>query len=204
MARAADDHPGLLFGEESWSWRQVVAESARRGALATALRTDGPFHIGVLLENGPEYLFWLGGAALSGATVVGINPTRRGAELARDINHTDCQLIVTDDSMRTLLDGIPLDLAPERILDIEGAPDADALRAATKAVAAGDLDTQPAPDEETLFALLFTSGSTGAPKAVRMTQGRAARAVANVLFGPDDVLYCAIPLYHGNALNANL
>ena len=37
-----------------------------------------------------------------------------------------------------------------------------------------------------------------------MTQGRAARAVANALFTPDDVLYCAMPLYHGNALNANL
>ena len=36
-----------------------------------------------------------------------------------------------------------------------------------------------APGPETLFALLFTSGSTGAPKAVRMTQGRAARAVAD-------------------------
>ena len=37
-----------------------------------------------------------------------------------------------------------------------------------------------------------------------MTQGRAARAVANAMFTRDDVLYCAMPLYHGNALNANL
>ena len=60
------------------------------------------------------------------------------------------------------------------------------------------------PIAETLFALLFTSGSTGAPKAVRMTQGRAARVVENAMFTHDDVLYCAMPLYHGNALNANL
>jgi fatty-acyl-CoA synthase len=52
--------------------------------------------------------------------------------------------------------------------------------------------------------LLFTSGSTGAPKAVRMTQGRAARVVATSMFTSGDVLYCAMPLYHGNALNANL
>ena len=31
-----------------------------------------------------------------GATMVGINPTRRGAELASDIRHTDCQLVVTE------------------------------------------------------------------------------------------------------------
>ncbi len=37
-----------------------------------------------------------------------------------------------------------------------------------------------------------------------MTQGRAAGVVAESWFTPDDVLYCAMPLFHGNALNANL
>ena len=50
--------------------------------------------------------------------------------------------------------------------------------------------------------LIFTSGSTGGPKAVRMTQGRAARAAARVGFSSDDVLYSAMPLFHGNALSA--
>jgi fatty-acyl-CoA synthase len=54
--------------------------------------------------------------------------------------------------------------------------------------------------------LIFTSGSTGAPKAVQMSQGRAARTASQgaVAFGPDDVLYCSMPLFHGNALLANL
>src|SRR4051812_29333257 len=162
LARADDDHPGLLFGDESWSWRQVVAESARRGALATALRTDGPFHIGVLLENGPEYLFWLGGAALSGATVVGINPTRRGAELAGDIDHVDCQLIVTDEAGRQTLAGLETEPATERVLVVDSPAYADQL------AELGGNGTVPseAPGPSTLIVLLFTSGSTGAPKAV--------------------------------------
>src|SRR5437763_16214883 len=116
LARADDDHAGLLFGDDSWSWREVVAESAGRAALANELRRPGPFHVGVLLENGPEYLFWLGGAALSGATVVGINPTRRGAELARDIRHTDCQLIVTDEAGRQTLADLDTGVDDDRIL----------------------------------------------------------------------------------------
>ena len=57
------------------------------------------------------------------------------------------------------------------------------------------------PDD--LFVLIFTSGSTGAPKAVRMTHGRAAgMAVGSTWLGRDDVLYSAMPLFHGNALNA--
>ena len=66
-----------------------------------SLRRPGPFHVGVLLDNVPEYVFWMGGAALVGAVVVGANPTHRGDELARDLSHTECQLLVTDSSYRS-------------------------------------------------------------------------------------------------------
>ncbi len=203
LRRADDDHVGLIFEDQQWSWREVVAEARIRASLLGNLRQPGPFHLGVLLENVPEFVFLLMGAGLAGATVVGINPTRRGAELARDVNHTDCQLIVTDAELRPLLEGIPLDLAPDRILDADGPVYADTIAAAASAMT-DHAAPVVLPDPETLFALLFTSGSTGAPKAVRMTQGRAARAVATAMFTPDDVLYCAMPLYHGNALNANV
>jgi fatty-acyl-CoA synthase len=50
----------------------VVAESRRRAAWWEALRDPAsPPHIGVLLDNTPEYLFWLGAAAISGSVVVG-------------------------------------------------------------------------------------------------------------------------------------
>jgi fatty-acyl-CoA synthase len=204
LSRADDDTDGLLYEDQRWSWTEMVAAARVRAQLLLELRRPGPFHVGVLLENVPEFVFLLMGAGLAGAAVVGINPTRRGAELARDINHTDCQVIVTDDSLLSLLDGIPLDLTSDRILDIGSASYAEALASAAGAVSRGALDSVAVPDPETLFALLFTSGSTGAPKAVRMTQGRAARIVPEPLFSTSDVLYCAMPLYHGNALNANL
>ena len=82
-------------------------------------RRDEPFHVGVLLDNVPEYVFLLGGAALAGAAVVGINPTRRGAELAHDIRHTDCGLVVTEAAHRPLLDGLDLGIDDDRIVTIE-------------------------------------------------------------------------------------
>src|ERR1700760_3344055 len=89
-ARAADEHNALLFEGASWTWAEVAHECAVRAAtLRAAYSGAGPFHVGVLLDNVPEYVFLLGGAALAGATVVGINPTRRGDELAHDIRHTD-------------------------------------------------------------------------------------------------------------------
>jgi len=203
VARAEDDHTGLRFEDESWTWRQVVAESEVRARMLSALRRQGPFHVGVLLENVPEYLFLLGGAALAGATVVGINPTRRGPELARDIGHTACQLIVTDSSQLPLLDGLDTGVRPDRVLLADG-PGYPPRPADAPASAGADAPFElPGPD--TLYLLLFTSGSTGAPKAVRVSQGRMA-SQASVMaggsgFGPGDVMYCAMPMFHGNALN---
>ncbi len=199
LARAQDVNTGLRFEDASWTWRQVVAQCARRAQMLRTLRRDGPFHVGVLLENVPEYLFLLGGAALAGATVVGINPTRRGAELARDVAHADCQLIVTDSSQAAMLDGLDTGVETARVLLSDGPDYPPVLAHLTPA------DDGQAIDPDTLYLLLFTSGSTGAPKAVRVSQGRMA-SQARVMaggsgFGPDDVMYCAMPMFHGNALN---
>ncbi|HTZ09815.1 MAG TPA: AMP-binding protein [Acidimicrobiales bacterium] len=200
LARADDDAPGLRHGSALWSWRAVVAESARRAALAAALRRPGPFHVGVLLDNVPEYLFWLGGAALAGATVVGINPTRRGAELGRDITFTDCQLLVTDGSGAAVLEGLDLGDLHRRTVLVDGPGYAGSLDGAAGTAA------PPAPGPADLFLLLFTSGTTGHPKAVRCSQGRlaaiAGRAAEIYGFSRQDVCYCPMPLFHGNAVMA--
>src|SRR5262249_24951191 len=116
LDRAGDDHPGLRTRERTWTWDEVVRESAARAALARELRDDGPFHIGVLLDNVPEYVFWLGAAALSGATIVGINATRRGPALEEEVRHTDPRLVVTDEAGLRLLDGLDIGVPRDRFL----------------------------------------------------------------------------------------
>src|SRR2546427_12306643 len=95
-ARAGDTNVALRFEDESWTYDEWVRACAARAALFEAMRTPGAPHIGVLLDNVPEFSMWAGAAAMCGATIVGINPTRRGEGLERDITHTACQLIVTE------------------------------------------------------------------------------------------------------------
>ena len=83
--RAGDPNIGLLFEDQSFTYAELVGGCAQRGALFASVRETGPPHIGILLENVPDFTMWLGAAAVAGAVVVGLNPTRRGAELARDI-----------------------------------------------------------------------------------------------------------------------
>ena len=205
-ARAGDSRPGLVFEDRTWSWAEIVDEARRRAGLLTQMHRAGPFHVGVLLENTAEYVFLLFGAALAGATVVGLNSTRRGEELGADIAHCDCEWVLADDQHLSLLPPS----AP--VVNVDSADYRSSVAAATwPGGSDGPADGSDGPADgsvgpESLYLLIFTSGSTGMPKAVCMSQGRAARTAGEAArgFGPDDVLYCTMPLFHGNALWANL
>lgn len=201
LDRLGDKHPGLRTREQDWTWDEVVRESAARGALARSLRRDGPFHIGVLLDNVPDFVFWLGAAALAGATIAGINPTRGAAELEAEIRYVDCQLIVTDAVGLDRLNGLELDLEPDRFLLVDDPSYRELIDRHRVEPAAA-----PEVGEQSLLLLLFTSGTTGASKAAKCSQGRLARTgyAASAKFGHHrgDVDYCCMPLFHGNAIMA--
>src|SRR5450755_4750324 len=162
--RAGDTNVGLQFEDSSWTWAQVVEAAAQRAAFFRAhAPADAPFHVGVLLDNVPEFWFTLCGAALAGATVVGINPTRRGAELARDIAHTDCAFVLTESAHLPLFEAATDVVAPGRLYVVDEPGWAAAL-----ASFAGAALPENGPVPTDTFMLIFTSGTTGAPKAVRM------------------------------------
>jgi fatty-acyl-CoA synthase len=189
------DRPALKFDDRTWSHAEYVADSRRWANLFLAHASqDRPLHVGVLLDNTPEYLFAFGGAALAGAAVVGLNHTRRGEHLARDIEHTHVGLLVTEPRHLPLLE--PIDV-PVPVL-VVGA----GLDEALGAVAPDDPGIEPDPD--TIWGLIFTSGTSDAPKAVICTQRRflvTGNRMGMIMgLGPDDVGYVCMPLFHSNAL----
>ncbi len=202
-ARAQHDHPALLFEEERYSWREHVQHSIERAALLLEMRpaSPAPFHVGVLLDNVPEFSFLLGAAAYAGATLVGVNPTRRGAELARDIQHTDCGLLITEARYRDALAGLELGLREDQILEIESTAWRDAV-----ARHRGASDPEVELDPTAPYLLIFTSGSTGQPKAAICSQARLAVIGGTVSetrgVGADAVSYQAMPMFHSNQLMA--
>ena len=104
--RAEDDNTAVRYGEESWTWREHVAESsAVASALIGVADADRPMHVGTLLGNSPDMLRAMAAAALGGYTLCGINNTRRGEGLLKDLRRAECQILVTDAEHRPLLDG---------------------------------------------------------------------------------------------------
>ena len=205
------DRPALHFGDRTWTHAEYVAECQRFANLLLARTPSGVergTHVGVLLDNTPEYLFALGGAALAGAAVVGLNHTRRDEHLLRDITHTHCDVVISEPRHLPLLEPIAGDL-PELLVSHRHPDDAEPpvslgadLDDALAAVGTGDPGIEPGPD--TLWGLIFTSGTSDAPKAVICTQRRfmvtGNRMGIIMDLGPDDTGYVCMPLFHSSAL----
>lgn len=198
--RAEDPCLALLYEEEQWSWREYVEESSRRAtALIAAHDPSRPFHVGLLLDNTPEMAMALAAAGLGGFVVAGLNTTRRGEGLARDTRHADCQIVLTDREHLPLLQD--LDLGGARVIDVAGAEWHDLVSTADPS-AAPVVEVQP----QDLFMLIFTSGTSGEPKAVRVTHEKVALPGVYLvqMFGltSADRLYLAMPMFHSNAIMA--
>jgi fatty-acyl-CoA synthase len=187
------------------SWRDHIRAGADLASALTARMDPArPPHVGVLLGNTPFFSSVLVAAALRGLVPVGLNPTRRGAALARDIERADCQVVLADERSReeqtTVLsdDDIPPGAGYIDVTSPEWAAELAAHGGSAVEFAAAD------PDD--LFMLIFTSGTSGEPKAVRVTNEKVAfpgRMLATRFgLGPADTFYLSMPLFHSNAVMA--
>ncbi len=197
--RAEDDNPAVRCGDSTWTWREHVAESsAVAAALIGAADAERPMHVGTLLGNGPDMLRSMAAAGLGGYTLCGINNTRRGEGLLKDIRRSECQILVTDAEHLPLLDG--LDLGDVRVLDTS------TQEWAALVASAPDLTPYREVEAMDTFMMIFTSGTSGDPKAVQVNHLMVLFSGLNLQgrfeLGADDVCYVAMPLFHSNAVVA--
>jgi fatty-acyl-CoA synthase len=157
-----------------------------------------PLHVGALLSNSPAMLRAMAAAALGGYVLCGINTTRRGAALLADIRRSDCQLLLVDTEHQALLDGLALNGI--QVLNVDGTRYAEAVATLPPLVAHREV---AGPD--TLM-MIFTSGTSGDPKAVRFAHGMAIMCGASLVYQYDvtanDVCYLSMPLFHSNGVAA--
>ncbi len=197
-SRLADDTVAVLHGDRTWTWREHLSEASTEASVLTALLDAArPAHVGALLGNSPAMLRSMAGAALGGYVLCGINTTRRGGGLAADIRRADCQVVLVDTEHLALLDG--LDLGGVPVLDVDSDAYRDAVTAEGPLVAHEVSGLDP-------VTMIFTSGTSGDPKAVRFAHAMAVLCGASLVdrfeITGDDVCYLAMPLFHSNGVAA--
>ena len=198
-SRMHDDSVAVAHDDQTWTWREHLAEaSAEASALIGLADTVRPLHVGALLGNSPAMLRSMAAAALGGYVLCGINTTWRGTGLSADIRRSDCQLLLVDSDHLPLLDG--LDLRGITVLDVTSQRYLDAVSAAAPLVPHREVGPS-----DTLM-MIFTSGTSGDPKAVRFAHVMAILCGASLIGQYDitgaDVCYLSMPLFHSNGVAA--
>ena len=197
--RADRDSIAVRHGDEVVTWREhVAAASAQAAVVIGASDPSKPLHVGVLMGNTADMLTALAAAGLGGYVLCGINTTRRGEALARDIARVDCQMVLTDPAHRELLDG--LDLRGVTVIDVSTDDWAARIAAAPALVPHREVGA------DDTFMMIFTSGTSGEPKAVEVPHAMVLFAGSALVerygLGASDVCYLAMPLFHSNAVYA--
>jgi fatty-acyl-CoA synthase len=215
QARLHPGRPFILFEGLTLSYADV---NARANRVAHAMQAEGLATgqvAALLMENRPEFIVtWLGLAKL-GVTVALINTQLRGAVLRHALDTTGARVLVAGSELLPALANLDADPAAARSCFVYADPHASTAAASRRPGTLADLDPLLAampvtnPDGgvrerlrggDDLFHI-FTSGTTGLPKAARLSHmrylgvGDGMSAIAG--YGPDDVIACVLPLYHG-------
>ncbi|MEU4807774.1 long-chain-acyl-CoA synthetase [Nocardia fluminea] len=201
VAHRRPDRVFLRFEGRSYTYRAANGEVNRYAAVLSARGVSRGEVVGVLMTNRPETLFTVLAVLKLGATVGLLNYNQRDQVLAHSIGLLGSVLNVVGEECAEALESLPEPAAnvlpaEELAESARTAPDSDP--AMCERVRAG----------ERAF-LIFTSGTTGLPKASVMTHQRWTKSMSGlgglgVRLRADDALYCCLPLYHNNALTVAL
>jgi acyl-CoA synthetase (AMP-forming)/AMP-acid ligase II len=191
LARAADrfgDRAAVLAGEAQWSFRQLDEASNAVAAHLGRTGVGAGDRVAVMMANRVEFISTVYALSKLGAAAVLISPAWKSAEVAHALALTGPVHAVADGEAAPLLTGL---LGPEGVTDLDD-PAFDLPEARGTA--------GPPPTDAVEAVLVFSSGTTGLPKAVRHTQHSIGCATAHWVsalgLGPDDRFQVATPPSH--------
>lgn len=191
------DRVFVKFGEQQLTYREANA-IANRYAAVLAARGVGPGDVvGIMLRNSPNTVLAMLAVVKCGAVAGMLNYHQWGEVLAHSLGLLDAKLLLSESD---LVSAISESGGPAgEVLTVD-----DLERFAATAPAHNPASAAAVRAKDTAF-YIFTSGTTGFPKASVMTHHRWLRALA--VFGgmglrlkSSDTLYSCLPLYHNNAL----
>ena len=213
QASARPQHTALLFEDMTMSYQTLATQVRSLAAAFYALGVRRGDHLGVVLPNSPMFVVSMLVAAELGVALVPINPTLHPeamvkAFLATDVKHVLADGLHFEDWAEQGMDWDWLSGMLFCVDDVAAA----AMQQGDKTLQLFDTLLQTAPlalsadcrgQADDAYILTMTSGSTGDPKPIVLTQRtkiNRARA-AQALYGIDatDITLAATPLYHSLA-----
>nr|WSW66282.1 long-chain fatty acid--CoA ligase [Streptomyces sp. NBC_00995] len=205
--RSHADRTAVRQGENSLTYAELDDMTARFAALLRAKGMREGDRVAVALPNVVQFPVVYYGILRAGGTVVPMNPLLRTGEMAFVLHDCGARILVTSPSCADEAVPAASQTATECLVADPAAFTALLRSAEPMAGAAAGLR------DDTTAVILYTSGTTGAPKGAELTHHNLvsnALTVARTLLrlGSDDVLFGGLPLFHAFgqtcALNASI
>jgi fatty-acyl-CoA synthase len=205
LAAAHGSRAALISDRETFSYAVWDARANRYARWAQAQGYKKGDVVCLLMPNRPEYLsIWLG-LARAGLTTALINTNLAGPGLAHSVNIVGARAIIVEESLTNPLNGaVSLLTGAPTIFHHGGSAAAPRIDEIVETFSNAPLDAaERVPlDIQDGALFVYTSGTTGLPKAARITHSRLQRIMygfsAAINARPGDRLYQCLPMYHSN------
>lgn len=213
-AATTPNQTAVIFGGQRWTYNEFNTTANRWAGVLRRVGIKKGDTVAVLLENRIELLAAVTAIVKLGGIVGMLNYNQRGSVLDHSVKLVKAKALIIgqecSEAYQSLAASLREELLPCSYWLPEAATDTlpDGLTDLIHA-AEGELETNPPETANVQYSdacfYVFTSGTTGMPKAAVMSHGRWARALAGIGLASlgmrsDDVFYCALPFYHNNAL----
>jgi fatty-acyl-CoA synthase len=199
----------LHFGERRWTYEELDDAASR---VAARLLDQGLQHgerVAALGTNSDAYLLLYLGCARAGLVHVPVNYNLVGAELSYIITQSGSAALFADPALMPAVEAITEDLGDVRRLGTirDGIDDEIDVLAWALTGEVPNLDHVQVKDDD-LAQLLYTSGTTAAPKGAMMTHRAFVHEYVSCVVALDmdaaDVPLHPLPLYHSAQMHAFL
>lgn len=189
-------------GRQSYTYRQAREEGIKiaRGLLAAGVRPGD--HVAVQMENSPEQIFTALAAAAVRAVKIPVNTGLSAVELKFILEQSEADYLITDCELK---DNVPYDhLKGVIFLSGSGGKPEAAVTGWEEFLAAGQKevleDTSKELHGDEASDIIYTSGSTKAPKGVVLTHDMLMRSAfascRNRGFELGRRIYVPLPMFH--------
>jgi len=202
------DKTFLLFEDQDISFDTLNRNTNRAANAFAKLGVQAGRGVSIMMTNAPEWFYAHFGVQKLNAYSIPVNTGLKGEGLKHIINHSDCRVLVIDDTFVDTILAICSDLGGLDTVIVNATQDVDVDIPEgwlyLDRIMAEECDENPGVEigDGEISMLQYTSGTTGLPKGVvsRYKSQPYGPGFFTSFLQPDDIVYTCLPLFHANAL----
>ncbi len=201
--------PAIYFGDDIITYGQLADATHRANAMYKGLGLEWEQRVVLMLPDVPQFASAWFGAVQAGAIVCAVNPGLKAEEVSYYLNYTRAKFVITDAPTAAVIDEVrPNCPHLKHVLVVGGTAGKHLDYDVELSRVSPDPSIAPTHRDDSCV-WLFTSGSTGFPKAAVHKQrdfvfNALTYAVPVLKYGPEDIGISVPRLAFGYALGTNL